>query len=623
MKNIKRYIHIFIALFIIFPCITNAATELSAATQNPTVGSYVFVQLEVNYGETLRIGDFHVYIDYDTSYFELEDVIWVKLGDERGTSEIQNGRVYIDKENGNWKSGPVVQLKLRVLRAGFSEITIGRNGESYYTNGDVIAQSMASIYINAQEPNNDTIIGSLYVEGYSMQPTFSKTHFNYNLTVPSNVTSVNVIATPGNNKQSLSGNGKILLNYGPNRVKVIVTAQDKSTSTYEIMITRTDDRTGDTNLKGLSVSNTSIAYENGKTVYDAIVSRSIENIMITGRTADPNATLVGTGSKKLEMGLNTFELKVQSSGGKEQIYTINITRSNEELQTAKKSSKLMVLKVNSLILDLSSNKTTFLYGIGKEFSELSIDTITESTTAKVEIIGNEKLTPGFNPITVKVTEKLEGDTEEVTEYKIIVYKNPNKATVIKDLNNSNETTDILYSTTKTNSTIPRNLVSNLKSSNTKLYYNIVNMSNGLLYQFLLSKDLPDSDIDASISIVNESPLTYKVNLPKGTKITAYVEDYYMNDTDVKIYSYDNEYEYTLVTAGVKVQNGYITFSTNGQKNYVITTNDLIKEQSEFDKLLNKYSGIIIAVIGGLIAIITLSILISKKKEKRESNEPLY
>lgn len=624
MKRIKRYIYLFIALFILFPCITNAATELSAATQNPVVGTSVFVQLELNYGDQLKIGEFHVYIDYDPTYFSLENVIWTKFGEDKGTSRSESGRVYIDKENANWSSGPVVQLQLRVLKAGFSEITIERNGESYYTNGDVIAQTMSTIFINAQEPNADTIIGTLYVEGYDMQPTFSKTNYIYNLTVPSDVTSVNVIAKKGNSKQSITGGGKVMLNYGPNRVRVVVTAQDKSTSTYEITITRTDDRTGDVSLKSLNVSNTSIKFEEGKNVYEATVSRSIENVMITGRTTDPNATLIGTGSKNLEIGLNSFDLKVQSSGGKEQIYTINITRSNEELQTVKKSSKLLSLKINNLVLDLSDNKTTFLYGIGKEFSELSIDAVTESATATKEIIGNEKLKPGFNVITIKVTEKLDEENSETTEYKIIVYKNPANATVIKDLNNANGQTDVVYSTTSTNSNvIPETLVTELKNNNTKLYYNIVNMSNGLLYQFVLKENLPDTQLDVGITKLNETPLTYQVNLPAGTEITAYVEDSYSNDTDVKIYSYNKDYEYTLVTAGVKVQNGYITFTTNGQNNYIITTSNLIEEQSQFDKLLKKYMGIIIGVIVVLIAIIVISVIINKKNKEKETNEPLY
>ncbi len=624
MKRVRKFIYIFIALFILFPCLTKAATELSAATQNPVVGEYVYVQLEANYGTNLKIRDFHVYIKFDPEYFSVDSVSWVKLSSNKGTHTIEEDRVYIDKTNGNWGSGPIAQVKFKVLKAGFSEITVERNGESYYTNGDVIAQTMASININSQDPSSDTLIGTLYVEGYDMQPTFSKTVYNYNVIVPSNVSSVNVKATAGNSKQRIEGNGIRKLQYGANKVRVVVTAQDQSSRTYEITIHRTDNRTGDTTLKSLNVSNTPIKYEKGKTVYEATVSKSIDTVMITGRTTDINATLIGTGSKKLNMGLNSFELKVESSGGKESIYYINITRSNEELQTAKKSSKLLSLKVNDIGLDLNNEKNTFLYGITKDITELNINTIPESTTAQTEIIGNENLKPGINIVTIKVTEQLKENEEENTIYKLVVYKNPSKASVISNINAPALKTDIVYTTSSTGVTkIPLDLINTLREYDTKLYYNIVNTSNGLLYQFVIHENLPSSEIDAYITQVNDSPLTYQVELPVGTEITAYVEDYYSSETDVRVYSYTEENKYTLVTAGVKVQNGYITFSTNEDTHYVITTLSLIHEESEFSRLLNKYKGIIIGVILGTIAIIAIAVIINKNNKIKETNEPLY
>ena len=44
-------------------------------------------------------------------------------------------------------------------------------------------------------------------------------------------------------------------------------------------------------------------------------------------------------------------------------------------------------------------------------------------------------------------------------------------------------------------------------------------------------------------------------------------------------------QYTLLTAGVTVQNGYISFTTNGQTNYIITTSTLIEVEGPFDKLV--------------------------------------
>ena len=66
-------------------------------------------------------------------------------------------------------------IKYKVLKDGLSKVDVLRNGESHYENGDVIGQSFVGVSISATKPSSQTLIGTLYVEGYTLQPTFSKT----------------------------------------------------------------------------------------------------------------------------------------------------------------------------------------------------------------------------------------------------------------------------------------------------------------------------------------------------------------------------------------------------------------------------------------------------------------
>lgn len=620
MKNFKKIICIFISLFIIFPYLVNAATELHAGTQNPVVGEIVNVQLEANYGDKFNIRDFHIYIKYDQNYFELIDIVWVKKSNEIGTTKVENGLVYVDKTNANWSSGPILQLKLKVLKDGFTKLDIKRNGESYYTNGDVIAQTESGISINAVTPSTDTLIGSLEVEGYTLEPTFSRTRYEYNIKVPSNVSLINIKAKKGDSRQSITGVGEKYLEYGKNKFNVVVTAQNQSYRTYQITITREDDRTGDTTLKSLNISNATIEFSKDKTTYDVTVSKSVESVLITGRTTDPNATLNGTGTKSLNIGVNTFYLKVTSSSGKERTYTINITRSTEELDTNIKSSKLRYLKVNSLVLNLSENKKTFLYGVGKEFSELSITATPESKTANVEIKGNEKLQDGINLITITVTET----NEEVTEYNLLVYKNPKNTILTSDINNINLITDTIFLEAEFNShVIPSSVVQLLKTNHKSLYYNVVNLYNGLLYQTKISDNIEVKDLDITMTKISEGPLTYQTELPANIEVTIYLEEKFLNNSDIKIYSFNENNDYKLLTAGLKVQNGYVTFTTNGDKNYIFTTSELIPEKDIFEKFWESNKLIILSIITIFIIILLIITKTNKKRRKKEENEPLY
>lgn len=641
MKNIKRYLVLMIALFIFFPILTNAATELGASTQSPIAGTSFYVQLDVNYGTKLNIRDMHVIIKYDKSYLELEEIVWLQ---SKGTYKENNGTIYIDKEAGtDWRSGAAVQFKFKSLREGMTKIDVSQNGDSHYSTGcdkgscDVIGQSFVGVSINAIKPSTSTLIGSLYVKGYTILPTFSKTTYNYNLTVPSHVTSVEVVATKSDSRQTITGAGTKNLTYGNNRVRVVVTAQDGSSRTYEIMINRTDNRTGDTSLKSLNISNTTINFQSNQKAYETTVGRSTDKVLINAQTTDPYATLSGTGEKELKIGANTFTLTVTSTSGKKEVYTIIINRSTEELNIITESSKLSSLRVNDLGLDLKEDKRKWLVGVASNYNELNINATPESKTAKVEIIGNENLKPGINIIVIKVTETkgeeektpskdqaIEEEPKDITEYTLVVNKNANNTTVVNNFDDLPKSTDLIYNTTtEENNIVPQNVLNYLKNNNAKLYYNVVNIYNGLLYQAIISNNLPDSNYDISFSKTIDSSSTYKTNLKENTEITLYLGDIYQDDTAVKIYTYNEGESYKLLTDGIKVMNGYISFTTNGDTFYVFTTSSLIAEQSPFKAFISKYKQSFLMIMIIFIFAILIIKYISKKRKQKEQNEPLY
>ena len=611
-------------LFIIFICPSKAATFLEASTQRPVVGSDVYILLNAMYGD-LEISEFNVRIKYDTQYLKYERPYWIQ---GNGTVTEKDGYLYIKKPSTsrNWTSGNQMQFKFTVLKEGVSRLEIsavdetGNVVESYYSDGNPVAQSFAGVTINAVKPSTDTTIGSLFVEGYNMSPTFSKTTYEYTLNVPSNVTQVNVVAKKGDNNQTITGTGKINLNYGQNRVRVIVKAQDGSSRTYQIMITRADDRTGDTSLQSLNVSNTSIKYQNGVNSYEATVSRSIDNVLITAITTDPNATLIGTGKKQLNIGNNTFTITVVSSQGQQASYTININRSNEELEVITQSNKLKSLKVNTLYFNLNEEKKYYLLSIPKEQTSLNIEAIAESASAKVEITGNANFNYGLNLVTIKVTET----NNEKKEYNIVVYRQPNDALNIPTLTTSINS-NILYETTQDSShLISKDLLQILASNHYTLYYDVVDLYNGLLYQVTLNNNLKDEDLDVSINKISDSPyLTYETNLPSGTDVLLYLDEKYLDGASVSIYSYNEPNHYTLLTDGIKVNNGYIEFTTNDQSHYVITTSDLLGRQSIIKTFLNRYRNIIIMGVVILILCLIIIKFVKKKQKQKNQNEPLY
>ena len=633
MKKIKLFLTMLFFMFLL-PPITKAFTSLEISTPNPTKGSSFYVQINIDYmqsdGTDPEIKDFHVAVEYDPTFFTYEDVTWMQ-----GVYDIRvtEGKIYIDKnDNGRYWSSRVspVMLRFTAIQTGITRMELVRNGDSHYRNGDVIAQSLSGLTISTVEPSTNTEIGSLGVEGYNIEPTFKKSTTNYYTTVPADVTSVKIIAKPLDKKQTVTGGGVVYLNYGKNVHEVVVKAQDGSTRTYTITITRTDNRTGDTTLKSISVSDTSIRYKQGVTDYYATVSRSVDNVLISARTNDPNATMTGTGRKALKIGENHFQIYVTSSNNTETVYNINITRSTEELERVVQSSKLQTLKVNNLGLDLSNDKTLFLVGVRNEVHNLPIEAVTESQTATVEITGDKNLKEGVNAVNIVVKEVLEEATETteekalVTEYKVLVYRNPDNTEVVSPIDNINTNKNPVFITSAAAShKIPANTVKYIANNNKTLYYNVVNIYNGLLYQAAISKNLNGLEIDASFKETEEGSNDYYTLLPEGTKILLYVGDSFTDGTSVRVYTYSNGTKYKLLTDGLTVINGYIEFTLNGDTNYVITLKELIKEKGPIDIFFDRFGTIILVTIFIIVIVVMYFVILNKYRERKASKEPSY
>ena len=615
MKNIRYMLILIMILFI--PTIVSAFTKMEASTQSPIVNDYVYVRVNLDYGADKEVKEMHFKVSYDTSALELTDQpMWTQSRSSNGEYTIEDGAVRVDKTgaSANWKSGAVIQIKLKVLKPGQTVIRVSREGDAYYGDGNVIPhENSSSITLYAKEPNSNVQLRSLIVEGYYLNPVFSAYKREYNLDVPANEEYINIIVERGDPTQIIEGDEIRKLNYGLNYINVVVKAQSGATDTYSLKIKRADNRTGDTSLKELSVTNSDLVYEEGKTEFTTTVSRSVDNVILSARAKDPNATLIGTGRKQLEIGDNYFTLKVSSSNGLETEYKINIIRSAEEYQQVNKSSKLQNLKVNGIVFDLSKEQYKFYYSVYNDVNELDITTITESKTAKVEITGNESLKEGTNRIEIKVKEN--DDTE--TLYTIIVYKNPN-AEKLKDLANADYYSNSIYETSTPN-IIPKAVIDKINANNVTLHYNVVNMYGGLLYQVSLKNNLV-GDINPEIKKVEGNGVKYESNIPADNQIVLYLEEKFKDGSDVKLTSMDEEGHSKVITEGIRVIDGYVTFTSNGDKYYVFTPSSPVVRRG----ILGKYSEYI---AGGFIIVFLACVIIyfnkSKKKKEPVQKEPLY
>ena len=146
----------------------------------------------------------------------------------------------------------------------------------------------------------------------------------YNVTVPEDVESVEVYATAQDLNATISGTGNKTLAYGENALSVVVTAEDGTTKTYTINVTREGEEEAEaesTTIKnGLSnivINNLELnpSFETDIYEYTTKYIGTDTSLDIQAVTTDPSYTVEILGNEELKEGENTITILVSDSEG--------------------------------------------------------------------------------------------------------------------------------------------------------------------------------------------------------------------------------------------------------------------------------------------------------------------
>ncbi len=145
----------------------------------------------------------------------------------------------------------------------------------------------------------------------------------YNVTVPEDVESVEVYATAQDSGATISGTGNKTLEYGENALSVVVTAEDGTTKTYTINVTRegeepTEETTEVINgLSNITIGDLELNPSFKTDVYEYTVKYIGEDTSLDIETVatDPSYTVEILGNEDLKEGENTITILVNDSEG--------------------------------------------------------------------------------------------------------------------------------------------------------------------------------------------------------------------------------------------------------------------------------------------------------------------
>ncbi|MDQ1233984.1 hypothetical protein QE450_001482 [Paenibacillus sp. SORGH_AS306] len=202
-----------------------------------------------------------------------------------------------------------------------------------------------TITVTRSASSNANLSG-LSLSAGTLSPTFASGTTSYTASVSNATTSLTVTPTVADSTASVTVNGvavssgtasgAIALAVGSNTITTVVTAQDATTRTYTLTVTR-EAATNNANLANIliSVGTLSPAFDTTITAYNASVTATTSSIDITPTTQDINATVKingnnvssgNTSSVNLAVGVNTVAIEVTAQDGSIKTYRIDIQR---------------------------------------------------------------------------------------------------------------------------------------------------------------------------------------------------------------------------------------------------------------------------------------------------------
>ena len=256
--------------------------------------------------------------------------------------------------------------------------------------------------IVTREKSDVALLSNLTVTNGSFLPSFSSNVFEYEVTVPVDVTEFNVTATKLEpNSKVTSGEGHYNISTSEKQIEVTVVSEDETKSnTYILNIKRT--KSSINTLSDITISEGTLTpeFNSNITSYTVNVDGNISSIDVSATLTDSRATIIsGTGIHSLNVGDNNIVIRVESESGSILDYNINVIRAKKNI------NDLSMIKVDGKEIENFSSDT-LEYDLGDvnySKTKINVEAVLKDVDSSVKGDGEISLKTGDNEIVLTVT----------------------------------------------------------------------------------------------------------------------------------------------------------------------------------------------------------------------------
>lgn len=156
-------------------------------------------------------------------------------------------------------------------------------------------------------------------------------------------------------------------------------------------------KSSENRLSMITLSSGNISFNQDTTSYNITVDGSTSSIDITANALDSHATVMGTGTKTLNYGLNSIEIRVKPEIGDTKTYTLNITRTDDR-SSVNDLSSLIVTNTN-----IKFDKNKLEYDLTTKSERVKISATREDNKSTIiGDTGDKLLSYGLNKFSITV-----------------------------------------------------------------------------------------------------------------------------------------------------------------------------------------------------------------------------
>ena len=305
------------------------------------------------------------------------------------------------------------ELSLSCTATSEGTITFEVTGNISDQDGNTKDISLSTTVTVTRPKSSVNTLSDLKVDGTTISG-FSSSKTSYTLP-ENNGNSITIDATPTDSNATVSGKGAKTLKMGRNSFDIVVTAENGAKKTYTIVVTKPDNRSGNNNLKTLSVDKGTINFDKNKTNYSLEVDHSVSEITIVAIAEDSKATVSGAGKKNLKDYINEFEIVVKAENETTKTYVLKINRKDANGYGAQQSSDASVTSITAKGYDFRFQPGTKSYNllVEENVTNVEFNVVTSDKKAGVSIVGNNNLKVGSNKVSIVITAE-DGTTNEYT-----------------------------------------------------------------------------------------------------------------------------------------------------------------------------------------------------------------